>query len=59
MDDDILAEQHFLWAHTAERREFENGLTVVRVNSNQLLGKGEISRQLGPGNFPQEGLQTK
>ncbi len=48
VDDDILAQQHFLRAHTAERRASETGLIVVRANSNQLLGKGEISRQLGP-----------
>ncbi len=59
VDDDILAQQHFLRAHTAERRASETGLIVVRANSNQLLGKGEISRQLGPGNSSQEGLQTK
>jgi hypothetical protein len=59
VDDDILAQQHFLRAHTAKRRESETGLIVVRANSNQLLGKGEISRQLGPGNSSQEGLQTK
>jgi hypothetical protein len=52
MDDDILAEQHFLRAHAEERRESETGLIVV-------LGKREISRQLGPGNSSQEGLQTK
>ncbi len=59
VDDDILAQQHFLRAHTAERRESETGLIVVRANSNQLLGKGEISRELGPGISSQEGLQTK
>jgi hypothetical protein len=36
VDDDILAEQHFLRAHTEERRESETGLIVVRSNSNQL-----------------------
>jgi hypothetical protein len=50
MNDDILAEQHFLRAHTEERRESETGLIVVRANSNQLLEKLEISRQLGPVN---------
>jgi hypothetical protein len=50
VDDDILAQQHFLRAHTVERRDSETGLIVVRANSNQLLGKGEISRQQGPGN---------
>jgi hypothetical protein len=49
VDDDILAQQHFLRAHIVERRESETGLIVVRANSNQLLGKGEISRQQGPG----------
>jgi hypothetical protein len=39
VDDDILAQQHFLRAHTAERRESETGLIVGRANSNQLLGK--------------------
>ncbi len=52
MDDDILAQHHFLWVHTAERRVSETGLIVVRVNSNQLLGK----ERLGPGNSSQEGL---
>jgi hypothetical protein len=59
VDDDILAEQHFLRAHTEEIRESETGLIVVRAYSNQLLGKQEISRQLGPRNSSQEGLQTK
>jgi hypothetical protein len=59
VDDDISAEQHFLRAHTEERRESETGLIVVNANSNQLLGKREIIRQLGRGNFSQEGLQTK
>jgi hypothetical protein len=59
VDDDILAEQHFLRAYTAERIEWETGLIGVRANSNQLLGKLEISRQLSPGNSSQEGLQTK
>jgi hypothetical protein len=59
VDDDILAEQHILWAHTEERRESKTDLIVVRANSNQLLGKQEISRHLGPGNSSQEGLQTK
>ncbi len=59
VDNDILTQQHFLRAHTAERRESETGLIVVRANSKQLLGKGEISRELGPGNSSQEGLQTK
>jgi hypothetical protein len=34
VDDDILAEQHFLRAHTEERRESETGLIVLRANSN-------------------------
>jgi hypothetical protein len=38
VDDDILAEQHFLRANIEERRESETGLVVVRANSNQLLG---------------------
>jgi hypothetical protein len=59
VDDDILAEQHFLMAHTEERRESETGLIIVRANSNQPLGKLEISRQQGPGISSQEGLQTK
>jgi hypothetical protein len=59
MDYDILAQQHLLRAHTAERRESETGLIVLRANSNQLLGIPEISRQLGPGNSSQEGFQTK
>ncbi len=59
VDDDILAQQHFLRACSAERRESETGLIVVRANSYQLLGKGEISRELGLGNSSQEGLQTK
>jgi hypothetical protein len=45
VDDDILAQQHFLRAHTAERRESETGLIVVRVNSNQLLGKERRDQQ--------------
>ncbi len=59
MDYDILAEQHFLRAHTEERRESETGLIVVRTNSNQLFGKLEMNRQLGTGNSSREGLQTK
>jgi hypothetical protein len=38
VDDDILAEQHFLIADIEEGRESETGLIVVRANSNQLLG---------------------
>jgi hypothetical protein len=41
VDDDILAQQHFLRAHTAERGKSETGLIVVRADSNQLLGKRE------------------
>ncbi len=58
VDDDIFAEQHFLTAHIAERRESETDLIVVTANNNQLLGKREISRQLGPGNSSQKGLLT-
>ncbi len=59
VDDNILAEQHFFRAHTEERQKSETGLIVLRANSNQLSGIREISRQLGPGNSYQEGLQTK
>jgi hypothetical protein len=59
VDDNPLAEQHFIRAHTPETRESETGLIVVRANSNQLLGKQEISRELSPGNSSHEGLQTK
>jgi hypothetical protein len=38
VDDDILAEQHFVRAHTEERREKETGLIGLTANSNQLLG---------------------
>ncbi len=55
VEDDILAEQHFLRTHTEERRESEAGLIVVRANSNHLVGKREISRQLGPGKLFSKG----
>ncbi len=55
VEDEILAEQHFLRTHTEERRESEAGLIVVRANSNHLVGKREISRQLGPGKLFSKG----
>jgi hypothetical protein len=49
----------FFRAHIEERRKSATGLIVLRADSNQLLGIREISRQLGPVNSYQEGLQTK
>ncbi len=43
VDDDILTNQHFPWAHMTEK-EFLNGLIPVGANSRLVVG-GEIGQQ--------------